>query len=148
MDKGSPKKNKAFNPKDDKIPKKTHDPTGFDHMSFVWRVNDSYMDYDHDNFGWCNCNSLNLLKYIIKELQTYEGLTWSVVKGYSHCHSWDINDAPKHFQDRLIERNLHVDELFQISIGSLCRIWGFRKIQTFYPIWYDPDHEGYKTKAR
>jgi hypothetical protein len=106
------------------------------------------MDYDHDTFGWCNCTSLNLLKHIIKELQTYEGLIWSTVKTYSHCHSWDIDRVPKHFQDRLIQRGLHVDELFQISIGSLCRIWGFRQMEIFYPIWYDPNHDGYKVKVK
>ncbi|MBN1188996.1 MAG: hypothetical protein JXA46_04525 [Dehalococcoidales bacterium] len=107
------------------------------------------MDYDHSDFGWCNCDSVELLKYIIKELQFYEGMTWSKVKEKDHCHSWPIEDLPKHFQERLVERDLQtLDELFQISLGSICRIWGFRNKQVLYLIWYDPEHRGYKVNAR
>lgn len=148
MSKGNKKPIVPYNPSSDKTPRIQFDPNSFDQMNFIWRVNDSYIDYHHDTFGWCNCDTVELLKNIIKELQTYEGMTWALIKRDRHNHSWEINKIPKNLRDRLNELNLHLDEVFQIHLGSLCRVWGYRKMHVFYLIWYDPDHEGYKTKAK
>ncbi len=117
---------------------------------FVWRVNDKYIDYDYSELGWCNCDSIVLLKDVIQELQSYEGLTWQQVREKSrHNHPWEFHAIPKELRDRLKERELnYLPELFQISLASLPRIWGFKDIATFFLIWYDPEHKGCKTKVK
>ncbi len=119
-------------------------------VSFIWRVNDTYIDYEYQELGWCNCDSVILLRDVIKELQSYEGLTWQGVRQKSrHNHSWEFNRLPRDLRDRLKERGLdYLPELFQICLACKPRIWGYKNIATFFLIWYDPKHEGYKIRAK
>ena len=146
-----PKKSKKalyiHKPKLGKTPRIRQSPASFDRENFVWRVNDRYIDYEHPKLGWTNIDTVSFLKNIVKELQSYEGLTWNEVKNKRHCHSQEVQTIPTELQARLRERNLDLDELFQINIGSVCRLWGYRDRKTFYLIWYDSKHEVLKTKA-
>ena len=118
--------------------------------NFIWRVNDTYIDYEYQELGWCNCDSITLLKDIIKELQSYEGLTWQGIRQASrHNHSWKFDRLPKELRDRLKERELaYLPELFQIKLACKPRIWGYKNFTTFFLIWYDPEHTGYITKVK
>lgn len=140
----------AVAPGGGKQPKIKEAPPSDANAKFIWRVNDSYIDYDYHELGWCNCDSLTLLKVVIKELQSHEGLTWQEVREKSeHNHSWKFHELPKKLQDRLAKRKLeYLPELFQISLANKPRIWGFKSIATLFLIWYDPRHEGCKTKAK
>jgi len=35
------------------------------------------------------------------------------------------------------------EELFRFRLGNLPRLWGFRIVNEFYLLWYDPKHEIY-----
>jgi len=148
-----PKKRKnprrAVTPPSGKTPRREQDPINFDSSFFQWRVHDTYIDYDHPNLGWQNVDTIELLRSIITTLQSYEGLTWAEVKTKPHCHSKDIDELKQQLQNRLNERKLdYVERLFQICMGSIHRIWGYRERRVFYLMWYDPEHDVCPTEAR
>ena len=49
-----------------KQPKIVESPESDASANFIWRVNDAYIDYEYQELGWCNCDSITLLKDIIK----------------------------------------------------------------------------------
>ncbi len=121
-----PKKKKGSNPTPGPFPKKVKDPTSFDAEYFVWRVNRGYIDYAHPEFGWDKVPIRYFLQTIVQSLQSYEGLRWQDLKQRRHCHPWGVDDIPKDCRDRLEEREIDIVELYQISLGSLPRIIGYR----------------------
>lgn len=137
-------------PPEGKQPRIGNEPPSDADANFVWRVNDRYIDYDFSELGWCNCDSLTLLKDVIKELQAHEGLTWQKVREKSkHNHPWRFDELPGSLQARLTERQLdYLPELYQICLASKPRIWGFKDIATYFLIWYDPRHKGYPIKVK
>jgi hypothetical protein len=140
----------AVEPTTGKQPKISKSPPPDATSKFTWRVSERYLDYDFHKLGWCNCDSRTLLLDVIRELQSYEGLTWQGVREKSiHNHSWKFDRLPRELKERLRERGLgYLPELFQICLACKPRIWGFKEITTFYMIWYDPHHEGYKTRTK
>ncbi|MGD9142859.1 MAG: hypothetical protein PVG61_03325 [Dehalococcoidia bacterium] len=140
----------ASDPPIAKQPKFRDYPPSDANANFSWRVADKYTDYDYQKLGWCNCDSTVLLRDVIKELQSYEGLTWQEVRQKSrHNHSWKYDRLPRELKYRLKERELdYLPELYQICLACKPRIWGYKDIAQFYLIWYDPEHEGYPTSVR
>lgn len=141
MTKGRPSKRRGINPQVDNIPKKRLDPASFENEFFSWRVHDAYIDYDHPQFGWDKVDILHCLRVVIQGLHSYEGLTWREVRCKNHCHPWVVNELPTEFYQRLEERQIFVDELFQISLGNKPRVLGYKHGKVFYLIWYDPKHK-------
>lgn len=140
---------RELEPDTSKTPKSNKDLSDAN-LSFSWRVNDKYIDYDYEKLGWCNCDSVTLLKNAIKGLQEYEGLTWQQVRERNeNNHPWDFMSLPPELRKRLQELKLdYLQELYQIALARKPRIWGYKEISIFYLIWYDPHHEGYKTKVK
>ena len=151
MAKRKPWRSQGINPSLDKTPKLKESPPSDAKTPFKWRVVNKYIDYYYDKLGWCNCESpVVLLKDVVKELQSYEGLNWQKIREKSiHNHPWKLQELPGDLQKRLIELHLdYLSELYQLALDSNCRIWGFKDIATLFLIWYDPHHRGYKTKAK
>ena len=146
MAKPKPQKKESLNPYLSKSPRKLQEPTSYYDKNFSWRVHDKYIDCDHPKLGWSKIYVIELLKFIIKGLHSYEGLTWREVNEKKSCHPWDLDKIPAEFFDRLQERQIDVDEIFQISLGSLPRVFGNRDRAIFYLIWYDPDHQFWPTE--
>src|SRR4030042_1547807 len=121
-----------------KKPSSKEDPNKSDNEQFIWRIYDRYIDYDHPEYGWDDIDIIYFIKEIVKSLQAYEGLTWIQVKSKDHCHPWKLDELPGDLTNRLEERQILVDELFQISFGSLPRLIGYKERKIFYPMWYDP----------
>lgn len=115
----------------------------FDSMPFKWRINSTYIDYDHPEYGWQKIPVEYLLGTIITRFHNLEGQTWAEIKfADNHCHPKPILDLNGNLQNRLRERNLdHLGDIFQISIGGRPRVFGYRERQIFYPIWWDEDHQ-------
>jgi hypothetical protein len=139
---------RKYNPHTGRRPRIAQSPISYDKELFVWRVNDNYIDYDHAKYGWVNVSSVKLLRDIIKELQSYEGLTWHQVKTKPHCHPTETFSLSNELQDRLVELGIDIDEVFQIPLGNKPRIMGYRDLKIFYLIWYDPGHKILLTTAR
>jgi hypothetical protein len=148
MGKRQPSKKKGVNPRLDKTPKRLHDPTSYDDANFSWRVHDNYIDYEHPQFGWGKVEIIHFLRKVVQVLQSYEGLKWHDVKRKPHCHPWGLDEIPQECYARLEERQIDIDELFQIGLGNKPRIIGYKTKSIFYLMWYDPDHKFCPTKAR
>ncbi len=148
MAKGKPQKKRAYNPKFDRTPRKLTDPSSLDDTNFKWRVRNSYIDYDHQQFGWRKVKIIHFLRKIVQLLQSYEGLKWYEVKRKPHCHSWGLDEIPKECYERLEERQIDIEQLFQIGLGNKPRIIGYKTGSIFYLMWYDPDHKFCPTKAK
>ena len=148
MAKGKPQKKRAYNPKLDKTPLKLQNPISYDSMPFIWRVHDGLIDYEHPEFGWHKVDILDFLKNIVKRLQSYEGQLWHDMKRNRHCHPWGLDAIPKECSDRLGERQIDINELYQIPIGSIPRIIGYKTGNTFYLMWWDAEHKFCPTKVK
>ncbi len=144
----SPSKNKNVNPPSVKTPKKLKDPISYDSSNFSWRVHNSYIDYDHPQFGWQGVHILLFLKKIIQALQSYETQTWHELKQKDHCHPWGTDEIPRDCYRRLEERQIDVDQLYQIPLGNKPRIIGYKDRQIFYLMWWDKEHAFCPTKAK
>ena len=148
MAKGKPQKKRAYNPKFDRTPRKLTDPISFDDTNFKWCVHNNYIDYDHQQFGWRKVKIIHFLRKIVQLLQSYEGLKWHEVKRKPHCHPWGLDEIPKECYSRLEERQIDIEQLFQIGLGNKPRIIGYKTRSIFYLMWYDPDHKFCPTKAK
>lgn len=142
------KPRKVLSPQSKKIPRKLKDPSSDDTLNFSWRVHDSYMDYDHPEFGWNKIEILFFLQKIVQALQGYEGLTWYEVREKRHCHPWGIDDIPKECFNRLEERQIDIEQLYQIALGERRRIIGYKDRRIFYLMWWDAEHKFCPTKAK
>ena len=147
MGKKQPSKKKSVTPKFDRIPRKLTDPISFDDTNFKWRVHNNYIDCDHHQFGWRKVKIIHFLRKIAQLLQSYEGLKWREVKHKPHCHPWGLDEIPKECYSRLEERQIDIEELFQIGLGNKPRIIGYKTRSIFYLMWYDPDHKFCPTKV-
>ncbi len=143
-----PSKNKGTNPIVAKDSKKAKDPISYDSMNFSWRVHNSFIDYRHPKFGWCTVDILYFLKNIIQRLQSYEGQVWHDLKLDHRCHPWGLDEIPKECYSRLEERQIDIEQLYQIPLGSKPRIIGYKDRQVFYLMWWDKEHEFCPTKAK
>ena len=148
MAKRKPRKRQALKLQPNKTPHKFKDPVSFETLNFSWRVHNGYIDYDHPEFGWSKVDILLFLKKIVQSLQAYEGLTWHEVRQRRYCHPWGLNEIPKDCYTRLAERQIDVEELFQIGLGNKPRIIGYKFGSIFYLMWYDHHHKFCPTKAR
>ena len=146
MAKQKPQKKSSLNPFSGKSPRKVQEPTSYYKKQFSWRVHDKYIDCDHPKLGWSKIDVVRLLTFIIQGLHKYEGMTWGEVNETNHCHPWDLDRIPTEFLNRLQERNIDIDEIFQISLGNRPRVFGNRDVAVFYLIWYDHDHEFWPTE--
>jgi len=147
MAKRKPQKRQALNPRFDKTPRKLRDPISYDDVNFLWRVNNDYIDYKHPEFGWGKVEILLFLRKIVQALQNYEGLTWHEIKEKPHCHPWGLNDIPKECFKRLEERQIDIEQLYQIGLGNKPRIIGYKDRAIFYLMWWDAEHKFCPTKA-
>jgi hypothetical protein len=143
-----PHKRRGLNPQSDRIPRKIQDPISYDASNFLWRVNNNYIDYDHPEFGWGKVEILFFLQKIVQALQGYEGLTWHEVKQKGHCHPWGLDDIPRECSNRLEERQIDIEQLYQIGLGNKPRIIGYKDREIFYLMWWDAKHKFCPTKAR
>jgi hypothetical protein len=148
MAKKKPKKSKALNPPSDKTPRKLRDPISYDALNFSWRVHNNYIDYDHPEFGWGKVSILLFLQKIIQRLQGYEGLTWHEVKEMRYCHPWGLDEIPRECFRRLEERQIDIEQLYQIGLGNKPRIIGYKDGPIFYLMWWDPEHRFCPTRAK
>jgi len=148
MVKRKPKKLQGLNPQSNKIPRRLKDPSFFEDSNFSWRVHNGYIDYSHTRFGWGKVNILDFLKSIVQCLQSYEGYTWREVRQKRHCHPWGTDEIPKDCARRLEERQIDIEELYQIPLGSKPRIIGYKDGRIFYLMWWDKEHEFCPTKAK
>nr|WP_321461068.1 hypothetical protein [uncultured Cohaesibacter sp.] len=93
----------------------------------------------------CDCGE------IVNTLREFTKLTWSEilsqVTGHGRArkrrkkhHSQSFDDIVSEAQNRWIEIERDEDELFRFRYGGEKRLWGFRKLGTFYAVWWEEHH--------
>ncbi len=113
---------------------------GLRQLSFKWRVDDKYIDYDHEEWGWGKVTIQKFFKELLHRLQDYETMTWDEILRRPSCHDIEASELCGEAQSRLQEMHLDIDTLHQLKITQKCRLWGYRDRQDLYLIWHDPHH--------
>jgi len=52
------------------------DVDGLRQLKFKWRVDDGYIDYGHEEWGWGKVIIQKFFKELLPRLQAYETMTW------------------------------------------------------------------------
>ncbi|WP_437833802.1 hypothetical protein [Sorangium sp. So ce1153] len=117
-------------------------------QGIVWRVGSFDLDHPRE---WLKEERADTILHIIGRLKIYEGYTWSQLDRLSEQnHRWeDWSKWEESSRDRL--RYLCLDDQehwYQLDISKLGRLFGFRIGNVFNVVWWDRDHEVYKTKRK
>ena len=91
---------------------------------------------------------------IFPKLSEWEKLTWSEIDNFTTGgkerhkmhHNMDVSVLADEAKYRLIEIEKFSDIMFRFRLGAKRRLWGFRTVNKFEVIWYDPNHEVYPTE--
>lgn len=85
------------------------------------------------------------------KLADWSKLTWAEIDalasdtGHKMHHTMSCEDICEEAQDRMIEIERFYEVLFRFRAGNLERVWGYRIVDTFHVLWYDPTHKIYPT---
>jgi len=112
----------------------------FGEQLFKWRVNYSYIDLDHEEWGWSKLRVRDFFDILVNRLHGYETMTWDDLLRRKSCHPMPISEIETKAKDRLSETCEGIDTLHQIDIDRRCRLWGYKGGQFLYLIWHDPHH--------
>lgn len=91
--------------------------------------------------------SLRLLHDYDKKLTSYENFTRKEVEAKDHCHPCNPGKLSKIGKERIKALRLDVATLYQLDLGTPCRLWGVWDGSVFNVIWLDQAHDFYDSKA-
>jgi len=144
-----PKKNRPSlvrQPDVKKAPHTSNEINKVESRLFRWRINSNYIDLDHKEWGWGNLDIGGFFGILEKHLHRYETTEWKELKRQESCHPLPIEEIVPRAQERICNKCPGVDSLFQVSVGQIPRVWGVRKEDILYLVWYDPEHTVYPVK--
>ena len=89
-------------------------------------------------------------------MKDYEGMTWGEImkatggrRTGNNNHFENVDEFIKEAQERWIELKLEeYSEAFSLRLTGTHRLYGILEDGTFRVIWYDEDHEIYKSTKR
>jgi hypothetical protein len=92
-------------------------------------------------------------KVIHPKLREFEVLHWSEIESFTTGgkerhrmhHPMPIDVLCTESLKRLAELEVYVDQIYRFRLGSQRRLWGFRIVNVFETLWYDPLHQIYPT---
>jgi len=135
----SPQKRPNFSPKasPDSVLKRTP----------VWRF--SLMDRQGP-WGWANIPSADVFIYVLcQKLKNFETMTWDEIDRNKQNHIMPVFRVSNQAQKRLKEIKLNDrDELYSLRLSGKERIWGIRALDSFYILWWDPEHTVYPVSKK
>ena len=88
---------------------------------------------------------------IAPRIEEWSKLTWAEIDshssdtGHKMHHNMSCDSICEEAQDRMIEIDRFFETLFRFRAGNLERLWGYRQVNVFYVLWYDPTHQIYPT---
>lgn len=140
------RRNKIPPPEEKKKPRIS--PEAWTQQPFRWRVNDNYIDMEHEEWGW-GCMPINdFFEILKKSLQKYESMSWNDVLHRQSCHPMPVHQITRRARDRFITMCPDVDTLHQVDFSELGRVWGVKKGQYLQLVWHDPNHTVCPTRRR
>jgi hypothetical protein len=111
-----------------------------------WRF--GLLDF-HSSWGWFKLQSPGKIEGIINKLKNFERMTWGEIEKNKQSHSISLDCISKEARDRLKKMNRDdLDPLFSLRLSGKERIWGWRDQESFYIIWWDPEHTVYPVPKR
>ena len=121
-------------------------PEGIDDKPFAW----SATSIDHQYVGsWDWDLQPSETADVLVMLEHMSQLTWREVKSLqTHSkrktrrlnHSQGIETVCVEAQERLVELQLDLDEIFRLRHGNLTRIWGYLQGPILKLLWFDRQH--------
>jgi hypothetical protein len=134
-------------PDSKKIPHTSKEIDNLENRLFRWRINSNFIDLDHEEWGWVTKLDIDgFFNLLEKHLHRYESTDWKELKKQNNCHPLPVEKIVPRAQERLCDKCPGVDSLYQVSAGEVPRVWGVRREDILYLIWYDPDHTVYPIK--
>jgi hypothetical protein len=90
---------------------------------------------------------------IYPKLEEFGKLTWGEIDQFitggkdrhKMHHNMEVDILADEAQYRLLELDKHGDIIFRFRLAAKKRLWGFRIVNKFELLWYDPEHEIYPT---
>lgn len=133
----------------EKKPRASVDPNAIFGMRMRWKCDDPDID---DNWSWgvqrqWPEDAWN--ERIKPKLEHFAQLTWGEIdqfssdSGHKMHHNMEVEIICDEAQYRLIEIEKYSDIIFRFRLGNLERLWGFRVLDEFSVLWYDPTHRIY-----
>jgi hypothetical protein len=122
-------------------------PGNYETLKPAWRL--AYLESDGP-FGWSSIDAATLHS-IREHFAKLEDLTWHeiLVRDKKRNHTTAVDQLAKPAQDRLrqIKRD-DLDALVSIRVTGRQRLFGFRRQNVLYVLWWDPDHQVYPSTLK
>ena len=115
-----------------------------DHPS--WRVRKLRMA---SPFGWEQISRADLAD-VVAHLSSLESMTWNdiVVTARKHNHFCEVEELSKPARDIIAADWRGVDQILSIRLTNLKRIWGVVEEGVLYVVWWDPEHQVYRSTLK
>ncbi len=96
-------------------------------------------------WGWGNIQSARkFIEILSQKLKNFETMTWKEIDKNGQSHIMPSANISSGAQNRLEEIRLNdIDFLYSIRLSAKERIWGIRECDSFYLLWWDPEHTVY-----
>lgn len=142
--------NRRERPYSNKRTARVENPDSFYDQKPIWKFQHSDFEKSKWNIENCDVTSTQLLR----KLSNFESMTWSEIiratggrsRGNNH-HFIEISKMSKEAQKRAKELNIeHYESLFSLRLTGKSRLFGILTDGIFRIVWFDPNHEIYKTK--
>jgi G3E family GTPase len=87
---------------------------------------------------------------VLEKIIAYSNMTWAEVKMQTHDqhnkskhHFLDVSKLSPEARERFHAKRLeeYADSIFSFSLQNKLRIIGIRRLEKFFVVWYDPNHE-------
>lgn len=135
----------------DFVPRLGADPKSIFHMQMDWHCNCADRA---ESWSWGQPREWGEEAWtgiIEPKLKEFEKLQWKEIdkfttpNGHKSHHSMDVEDIDDEPQTRITDLQIeHDGEIFRFRLGNRRRLWGFRSVNIFEVLWYDPTHMIYR----
>jgi hypothetical protein len=134
----------------DRTPRIGANPNSIYQMVMEWSPNAADC---HGNWSWGprTWTFSDWSSIILPKLRSFETMKWHEIEaaitdnGHRMHHSMPVESICDECQTRLLELEKIDDDIYRFRLGNSRRLWGFRILQVFELLWYDPLHRVYPT---
>jgi hypothetical protein len=144
----------AVAPEGDRAIRAGANPGSIYHMKMTWTVDTADCEGAWESGTPRQWGETCWDQTISPKLAEWQKLTWGEIDQFTTGgkdrhkmhHSMDMEILADEAQYRAAELEKFSDTIFRFRLGSTKRLWGFRVVNHFEVIWYDPNHEIYPTE--
>jgi hypothetical protein len=126
-------------------------PDSIFQMQMAWEIS-SADRADSWSWGERDWSDVDWARLIEPKLSSYAQLTWAEIDthstdtGHKAHHNMGVETICGEAQTRIEALELqHDGDIFRFRLGNKRRLWGFRIINVFGVLWFDPLHQIYPT---